>query len=442
MRRIAGAMILGVLLVLSAMPLAASAAPIPTANKRAAASFAKQWLAKYRPPGTRISGDPTHGGMQCDACQLQPGGARVGYDEHSFWIVKQTPKQFIAALSAHPPIKTSIIVQGEGGGGSPGHIVNTRSLQFTIPHQPAGVGFAQLEISATAAKGGTAVRVDSYAIPFRPRPRSERLPSGIHAATVSVASDGIRHRWGLGSVTNPQALARLTRAVDSEHVGQPGAGPVGCAGVQGNRGAPLIDIRFQTRPGSRTLAEARESSCIFSGGPGSPAEFAPPVAFSVHGKAEAPLEQTVGMENVLAQSGILHPCTSSQMSLKPGSQFSTRVGSGDLKLTDRGTPCGLSGQPKLTLSTAANKPFPPQRTYKPGPYKEVPDHVLITPDYPGSVNFTWTPASKSCPGPTASSASLLLPGATQPLSLSLAYSKTPLAACRGRYTVWAPLASG
>jgi hypothetical protein len=199
------------------------------------------------------------------------------------------PEAVIQAIDASPP-------QGytASGTGNAGNVNTGPSLWFvslTPDHLPAAIFQASVVYSAAATSGGgTALRVDSTAVPLTPRPNWERVPSGAHAVTITaVGPSGGQATRTLGTVTSAAKVKQVIRVIDSLPIVQPGT-VIGCPAILST--STMLRLSFSATAGSTPLAVATETGCDG-------------ITFTVGRRTGDPLQESTDLSAWLKQHHVL-----------------------------------------------------------------------------------------------------------------------------------------
>lgn len=234
-------------------------------NRTLARTLAGELLSRVRvPPGAtqvRTSPEDPSTGSWLDGPVSRPATPLVA-SRHLFWRVAGDPQGVIAWIEAHAPAGLS--QDGTGNGGRYG-VTQEWDVMFAAPAITGQISEAGVSVAAAAATGGgTALRVDGFAVWTKSRPVNEVIPGGVRSVLVSV------DHWGGSAfkqtvVTAPRTVARLEAFVDSRPLGQPGWHSCPAIGSFSR----VLDLRFLGSAGTGTvpLARAVEDACgglIFS----------------------------------------------------------------------------------------------------------------------------------------------------------------------------------
>lgn len=242
-----------------AVTSAAGARHSAASNRALARTLAATLLGRVRlPPGAaemRASAEDPSTGSWLDGPATRPGAPLIA-QRHLFWRVPGDPQSVIAWVEAHPP--AGLHQDGTGSGGRYG-VTQDWFVSFAARPITGRIAQAGLVIAAAAASGGgTALRVDAFAVWMTPRPAREVIPAGVRSVLVSV------DHWGGSAfkqavVTVPAKVARLVSFVDSRQLAQPGWHSCPAIGSFSR----VIDLRFLGPRGAGTvpLARAVEDAC-------------------------------------------------------------------------------------------------------------------------------------------------------------------------------------
>lgn len=176
--------------------------------------------------------------------------------QHRFWRVPGDPQSVIAWIEAHPP--AGLVADGTGTGGRYG-VTQEWAVMFAARAVTGRISQAGVGVSATAATGGgTALRVDAYAVWMITRPASEVIPAGVRSVLVSVDHYG-GGPFKQALVTAPGKVARLVAFVDSRQLAQPGWHSCPAIGSFSR----VLDLQFLGPAGTSAVALARavEDAC-------------------------------------------------------------------------------------------------------------------------------------------------------------------------------------
>lgn len=393
----------------------ARARPSFAADQRLARAFARRELASVRLPAgsRRASTDPAPGTLARP--QSQPEAQHV-VDRHRFWRVPGTPGELLAWLRRHIPHGTHLSLSGTGAQRG---VTYLWTRGYSYPVLPSGIYQAELDLAVAAASGGgTAVRVDAYAVGLVPRPQWERVPPAVTRISISAFSVNRRHSYQLASVTNSTRVAWLIRLVDEAQLVQPD-GFIGCPLIA--PAEPLLRLRFLSAGGAR-LAQAAELPC---GG----------LKFAVDGRSGPPLGLSADLTSLLWARHVLATCssisvTSESLAHTPRPVLFTLPF--EIRDSSAGA-CGLRGYPRVRLHLLAGGWVTPRVTRIPAGHPVTPAAVLLDPSWPAQTSISW-PARK-CRARAFNRAQLGLPGVPAPLTVRLHGTVAP---CGNRITV-APL---
>lgn len=243
----------------AAVASAAGTAPTAGSNRALAQTLAGRLVGKVRLPHgavqVRTSPEDPSTGSWLKGPASRPGSPLIA-QKHLFWRVPGDPQSVIAWIEAHPP--AGMTRDGTSTGGRYG-IPQEWGVMFAARPVTGRIAQAGLSVGATGATGGgTALRVDAFAVWMIPRPATEAIPAGVRSVLVSV------DHWG-GSAfkqvlaTAPGAVARLVSFVDSRQIAQPGWHSCPAIGSFSR----VIDLRFlgPAGTGAAPLARATEDAC-------------------------------------------------------------------------------------------------------------------------------------------------------------------------------------
>lgn len=256
---VSGVVAVAVAAITVAVASAAGGPDTTASNRTLARTLAGQLLSKVAlPPGAtqvRTSAEDPGTGTWLDGPASVPA-APLSARRHLFYRVPGDPQSVIAWIQAHRP--PGLKFAGRGGGGRYG-VTQYWDVEFAAPPVAGRISQAGVGVGATAARGGgTALRVDDFAVWLIPRPASEVIPAGVRSVLVSV------DHYGGGAfkqtlVTVPRTVARLVSFVDSRPLGQPGAHSCPALGAF----TRVLDLRFLGPGGAGAVALARtvEDGC-------------------------------------------------------------------------------------------------------------------------------------------------------------------------------------
>jgi hypothetical protein len=273
----------------AAVASAAGTAPAARSNRALAQTLAGTLLGKVHLPHeavqVRTSPEDPSTGSWLSGPGSRPGSPLLA-QRHLFWRLPGDPQSAIGWIEAHPPAGLSR--DGTGTAGRYG-VTQEWDVMFAARPVTGRISQAGLVVAATAATGGgTAMRVDSFAVWMTPRPASEVIPGGVRSVLVSV------DHWGGSAfkqalVTVPDKVARLVSFVDSRQITQPGwhsCPPIGAE-------TRVLDLRFlgPAGTGAVPLARAVEEACG-------------DLTFYIRGHRQHPLQEDASLAVLLRRLGV------------------------------------------------------------------------------------------------------------------------------------------
>lgn len=190
----------------------------PNANKRAAQQDAAALMAALRlPPGAASSStEPAGGGTVLAKPPVRPATPNL-IDDHRWWVVPGDPAAVLVFIRQHPPAGSTLFQSGSGNIG-PGFAV----LGYAWPARPGVLSSRWLVVETVSLPGGsTGLRADAQDVWIKPRPRSERIPSGVDRLAVSVVS-GRRVIQGTLRVMAARRVRRVVALINGLELAQPG----------------------------------------------------------------------------------------------------------------------------------------------------------------------------------------------------------------------------
>jgi hypothetical protein len=173
-------------------------------------------------------------------------------DAHQFYRVPdQQPDAVAEWIQSHVPAGSSLDGT-EGGSG------DFSAYSFAFPSVAGVLANRQLSVAIVPARGGgSAIRVDAEDIYWVPRPKSERVPKGVHLIDVTVQRMNPFSTSNL-TVTNRAEVAKVIRLVDALPPAQPGV--TACPADDG----PEVTLHFLANNGKTVplaTVEADGSGC-------------------------------------------------------------------------------------------------------------------------------------------------------------------------------------
>jgi hypothetical protein len=198
----------------------AGSTPSEQSNRQAAEQDAStaRGLLQLPPGATRSDSNPA-----ADQSQLaSPGGVPATPNavvQSEFWRVPGDPAAVRDWIKAHPPTGGRLVTEGSAGKiGQP----LVWSIGFGFPPIRNVLGQRQVGATTTAAGGGgTAVRVDAFAVWMEPRLPSEHIPVGATTLDV-VVRDRDRGLVKRLAMHDRSRIAAVTRMLNRLPVVQPG----------------------------------------------------------------------------------------------------------------------------------------------------------------------------------------------------------------------------
>jgi hypothetical protein len=291
-RSAAGGLI-ATLAILCVTATAAGASPIPLseaelANRTAAEEDARHLLEGLRvPPGATFS--PTEPVGASPLLGKPPTRELTKQIElTSWWTVPGEPRETLAWIKANPPEGSALT-----GGGEIVTIEGDRVeyAQFLWPPVPSVLRRRSLLATVGSGPSGTTIlRVDVQVVWFVPRPASERIPRS--ARLLEVVENRHRRDPKL-TVIRGRTAREIVAIINGLPISQPDGrltsdgARIGCPRVRGFKRMRLI---FRARPKGRALAVAHQPL---------PAGYCHPMALSIRGKNQPPLEGSYAVVRAL-----------------------------------------------------------------------------------------------------------------------------------------------
>jgi hypothetical protein len=191
-------------------------------------------------------------------------------DRHEFVrVAREDPSDVVLWFQSHAPAGSTVNMSGAGGG--PGYSIS--SLGFAFPAVTGVLTSRAVAVEITAARGGgTAVRIDAEDVWFVPRPKSERVPSGVAeiGVTIHEFSQTTGHTTTTTqTVTDAAKVAQIVKLVNELAPGQPGT--EACPDDVG----PYVTLNFRRTPDGAPVASANADGSGCGG-----------ISFKLHGKTE------------------------------------------------------------------------------------------------------------------------------------------------------------
>lgn len=136
-------------------------------------------------------------------------------DVHQWWLVPGTPSAVLDYVLAHPPNNSSQTI-------SSGTDQSVEAYGFSWPNVSKVLSQRLLGVQAApAGNGKTAVRADGEDVWISPRPKSERVPSGVGFVRVTAIDENVKQ--GPFTTTSPATIKRVTALVNGLPRFPPGA---------------------------------------------------------------------------------------------------------------------------------------------------------------------------------------------------------------------------
>lgn len=234
----------------SPRPASPTQAPVTRAALRAAAAQALGRL--VLPSGAVLSGLVR--GTPAELWSVSNRLAIPGsVDVYRIWRLHDTPDRVLSFIERNLPRGASSALSGfssEASSSRPGGPVVVQQAGTVIGFRVTETGiWRELAINAvTLPGGGTALRVDSEAGWVRPRPRSERIPSGVAHVRFEWAARGRPQHLSL-TVIKPGQVSALVSLFNSLPI-RPRA--TSCSSARGG----VMKFVFEPKGGAAPLAVA------------------------------------------------------------------------------------------------------------------------------------------------------------------------------------------
>jgi hypothetical protein len=193
-------------------------------------------------PG-RLGGSPAH----------QVGNV---VDRHGWWTSSESPTAVLGYVKSHPPAGGQQTLSGQTEQCQPGQFppshctATSRWIGFSLPAKPGVLGTRRLLVEVVQlSDGSTGIRADAQVQWIIPRPRSERVPSGVRVIDVERTGSRPLSR----AITDPAQVRRIVALIDRLPTLQPGVW--NCPAIRAQPGV----VRFIFRDSRHGAALARAS---------------------------------------------------------------------------------------------------------------------------------------------------------------------------------------
>ena len=269
-----------------ALVAVALAAPTTASNRRAARRDAPALVkALVLPPGAMPSATEPVGDHHLLKPQRLLEADFANVTAHAWWVVPGSESAAFSFFTSHVPLGAK-----QTGSGSLVNVKTGIESQFVMyqwPSRPRVLGNRELDVTVAALpNGSTGVLAESQTDWVVTRPRSERVPAGVHEIDVTSV------KWNGPTtvslrVTDTRQIHQLTKLIDAMPIVQPVA--ISCFSL-GYRGARTITLTFRAALGGPTLAKAVYTDWANGNGvPWNPSSQCVPIDFYVGGKRQTPL---------------------------------------------------------------------------------------------------------------------------------------------------------
>jgi hypothetical protein len=205
---------------------------------------------------------------------------------HAWWVLSEPAARVLAYVEAHRPAGASFAGSGSGGNYKTG--ATDQEVSYSWPD--IGIRVSQRSLSVTVMQlpdGKTGVRAQGWSSFTVPRPRSERVPSGVTAVRVTLQRPpkrpGGRKLGALSRVviTQPRKVAAAIKLADALGLSQ---GIGSCTAMLEPTGR--LAVTYSAGRAGPVLAQAR--IVIPVGWTAIGDDFCNPIVFTVRGRTGEP----------------------------------------------------------------------------------------------------------------------------------------------------------